>query len=88
MEYKLKPLTLAQRAECNNQEIVIEPGGGVRVKNLFSTQLLWLKHGLESLNGVILTADNFDIEVNKLSVDEIRKLADEIAEATNFSKKK
>lgn len=88
MDYKLKPLSLKQRAECNDQEIVIEPGGGVRVKNLFSMQILWLKYGLDSLNGIQITPENFDEQVNKLTLDEIRKIADEIAQETNFSKKK
>jgi len=88
MDYKLKPLSLRQRAECNDQEIVIEPGGGVRVKNLFSMQILWLKYGLDTLNGVKITQDNFEEQVNNLSLDEIRTIADEIAQETNFSKKK
>jgi hypothetical protein len=79
---------LRERAECNDQEFIIEPGGGVRVKNLFSVQLKWLRFGLETLNGEKITSDNFDEKVNALSLDEIKRIADEIAEKANFSKKK
>jgi hypothetical protein len=88
MEYTLKPLSLKERAECNDQEIIIEPGGGVRVKNLFTVQLKWLRFGLATLNGEKITPENFDDKVNALNMDEIKEIADDIAQKTNFSKKK
>ncbi len=62
--------------------------GSVIVKDLFAQRIKYLRYGLKTLNGVELTKDNFDVEVNKLTNDEIQEISDKIAEETNLSKKK
>jgi len=87
--FTTKPLTLEQRIDANNLKNEINPVTGyVITKNLFAGRIRYLRYGLETLNGVEITEENFDTEVNKLTNDEITFISDYIAEETNFSKKK
>ena len=89
MEYKLKPLTLNQRIECNDVAKEFNPSKGtVIVSKSFSNRILWLKYGLDEINGIKINENNFDTEVMKLNDNEIFSISDEIAEVTNFSTKK
>ncbi len=89
MEYKLKPLTLNQRIECNDVTKEFNPSKGtVIVSKSFSNRILWLKYGLDEINGIKINENNFDTEVMKLNDNEIFSISDEIAEVTNFSTKK
>lgn len=86
MEFKTKPLTLKQRAECNDlvrMEFDSKTGNVVTTK-AFSVNLCYLRHGLKSINDIEITEDNFDVEVSKLKTDEIFEIGSYIAEETNF----
>jgi len=90
MKFTTKYLTLQQRIECNDLiPVEMNPGlGTYTIKDAFKAMLLYLKYGLDTLNEIKITEENFDEQVNKLSTDEIKKISDQIAEETNFSKKK
>ena len=86
MKFETKPLTLAQRAECNDlvrMEFDAKTGNVVTTKT-FSVNLCYLRYGLKSINGVEVTKDNFDAEVAKLKTDEIFEIGNYISEETNF----
>lgn len=79
IEYETKPLTLSQRAECNDL---------LAIGKTFSFCVLNMRHGLARLGGAEIDRSNFDELVNKLSMDEIAEIGMEIFKANNFSDKK
>jgi len=87
-EYELKPLSLAERENCNNARAVIRGMTEVVIENAFSKTLKWVIYGLKSLEGVEITAENRDKIINTLSNDEIDQISGEISEVTNGGIKK
>ncbi len=90
MKFETKPLSLSQRIEMNNIMEVKTDGGSnsVTIKNTFGFQIYGVKAGLKSLNGVEITDKNRDELINGLDNDEIAAISDQVAQETNFSKKK
>jgi len=89
MKFTTKPLTLQQRIECNSIKAEYNPiNKTVDFSEIFKGQILYLKYGLDELNGIKITEDNFDIEVMKLSNEEITEISNVISDETNFPKKK
>lgn len=87
-EYELRPLSLAEREICNNARAIIRNMTEVVIENAFSKTLKWLVFGLKSLEGIDLTAENRDEQINTLSNDEITEISGEISERTNGGTKK
>ena len=86
MKFETKPLTLAQRTECNDlvrMEFDSKTGNVVTTKT-FSVNMAYLRYGLKTLNGVEITTDNFDAEVSKLTTDELFEIGNYISNETNF----
>jgi len=89
MDYEIKMMTLAERIDCNDLAIEFDKiSGTITTKNIFLQRIKYLRYGLKSLNGVELTEQNRDTEINKLTNNEIEQISDAIALETNFSKKK
>jgi len=89
MKFETKPLNLSQRIELNDvTEYKTDGGKFVAISNTFKYQVTALRFGLKTLNGVEIKDDNFDELANTLTNDEIKEIADQIAEESNFSKKK
>ncbi len=89
LKFETKLLNLAQRIEVNDIECEMNVStGSVIVRNMFAQRVKYLRYGLKSLNGIEITEDNFDEQVNKLTNDEIEEISGKIAEETNLSKKK
>ena len=90
MKYTTKPLTLKQRSECNDfVPVEMNPVQGTyTIKDAFKAMLRYLEYGLDTLNDIKITSENFDELVNQLSTDEIKEISDKIAEETNLTKKK
>jgi hypothetical protein len=95
MKFETKPLTLAQRIELNNileiETIYAIDGKTVKktiVKNMFGFQAYAVQFGLKTLNGVEVTDQNREQIIHDLINTEIAKIADQVSDETNFSKKK
>lgn len=88
VEYELKPLSLAEREICNNAKAVIRNMTEIVIENSFSKMLNWLIYGLKSLEGIELTKENRDEQINQLSNDDINEISGEISERTNGGFKK
>ena len=88
LDFTTKPLSLSQRIECNRVKLEVTPGGGVITDQAFDTQIKFIRYGLKSVKGVEVSDDNFDEVANGLTNEEIKTIADQVADETNFSKKK
>ena len=88
VEYELKPLSLAERETCNNAKAVIRGMTEVVIEDSFTKILRWLRFGLKSIDGVEITVENRDEEINQLSNEDITEIADEISTRTNGGIKK
>ena len=90
LDFTTKPLSLSQRIEMNNIMEVKTDGSSkmVTIKNTFGFQIYGVQAGLKTLNGVEVTDKNREQLINGLDNDEIAKISDQVAEETNFSKKK
>ena len=90
LNFTTKPLSLSQRIELNDVTEYKTDGSEkfVTVKNLFRTQATAIKYGLKTFNGVEVTDKNVDEITNSLTNDEIKEIADQVSDETNFSKKK
>jgi len=87
-EYELKPLSLAERENCNNAKAVIRGMTEVVIENAFSITLKWIIYGLKSLEGVEITNENRNQLINTLSNKEMDEISGEISEVTNGGIKK
>ena len=87
-EYELKPLSLAERENCNNAKAVIHNLTEVVIENAFSITLKWIIYGLKSLEGVEITNENRNQLINTLSNKEMDEISGEISEVTNGGIKK
>ena len=87
-EYELKPLSLAERENCNNARAVIRGMTEVVIENAFSITLKWIIYGLKSLEGVEITNENRNQLINTLSNKEMDEISGEISEVTNGGIKK
>ena len=79
MKHETKLLSLMQRVEVNDL---------LSQNKIFSACAVACKYGLESLNEVKLNFKNAEDEINKLSIDELTTIGNDIIEASNFPKKK
>lgn len=89
LEFTTKPLSLSQRIECNRVKTTVEPDAeGYIIINVMWNKVNYIRAGLDTLNGVKITKDNFEEELNNLSDAEILKIGNDIYDKANFSKKK
>ena len=88
MKFETKPLSLSQRMDCNKVEMEVTPKGTIITSAAFETQLKYLRYGLKTLDGIEVTEESFDRAVMSLTNENIKKIADQVADETNFSKKK
>ncbi len=88
LEFITKPITYEQRIDCNDMSTEFTPGGGVITRDIFAQRAKYIKYGLKSLEGIEITEDNFKNKFMELSNDEITIISDQIANESNFPKKK
>jgi len=88
LEYELKPLTLAEREICNNAKATIINFRRIEIDKPFTIKLTWLRFGLKSIEGIEITDENRDEQLNTLSDVEMEEIMGEISERTNGGFKK
>ena len=89
MKFTTKHLTLSQRIECNRIRTTAVPDDkGYLIVDVMWNRINYIREGLDTLNGVKITNDNFDEELNKLSDIELYEISDDIFNKANISKKK
>lgn len=87
-EYELKLLSLTEREICNNAKAIIRNVTEIVIENSFSKMLNWLIYGLKSIEGIELTDENRNEQINGLSNDDMNEISGEISERTNAGIKK
>ena len=97
LEYELKPVSFKDRVRCSDlakQSMYLDKDGKpnlssvvVTTKDAFNASVEWCRAGLKSIEGVEITPENFESELNQLSNADIDSIGLKILmEAT--SKKK
>lgn len=81
IEYEIKPLTLEERAVCND---MLES----RKNFTFSCWVSHLRFGLKTLGGTEINDKNFSEEVNNLSAESIKEIGSTIFLENNLTDKK
>ena len=88
IEYELKQLSLAEREICNNAKATIINFRRIEIDKPFTIKLTWLRFGLKSIEGIEITDENRDEQLNTLSDVEMDEIMGEISERTNGGTKK
>lgn len=88
MKYELKPVSFADRVRCSDFKTELTTSGSIIVHNTFTGWVEWLRAGLKSIDGVEITPESFEAEVNQLANEDIIRIGNEIKNEAESGKKK